>query len=599
MSFKEQLKKLTDKTKNRPLSPEESKKIQEGYAKAMAKAITGTSNLLVDMLCRYGDRKEAVVGINITPHYIRLCQMQQRFDRWSVTHLDSVCIEEKFTTEDMLGSIDQYVDHLVELVKKNGIKTKNVSLSVPLSSSIVQVVNAPQMGDEELAQAATMESFWQSMVHTNENLYEFSISYRIIKRKDDGTMDMLFVASKLDDINLYTEIVKRAGLNPVIVDVRCFALKNALALSAESVSDAYPSAFLELGPDENHILILDDNEIYTYPVSFSNVSVSEVIVDNFKNSEMLELFVNEYANQVREVIHQHQEQHQGDSVKHIYVVSFLPITGTFLSKLSTLLQEYFVSEYNILDHVDVPLRLTSRVQGQENLSAWAVTMGTAIRQLNIFGYLKKGKPEQTNNLLPGSDTFIRQERFKLVSKMCLVAVASLVLFISSSVSIGLFMTSRSLYWQLFELSNVESEHQTITTQLQKLSKNSKRLRSLDEIKATLPSNQKPLLVAYKRLNTVIPEGVWLKEMTFSEPQSIEITGSAIGDQQILDFIGLLNEGGEFEKVSLKTMKTTSDKDLYAKRSVQIKTFVLHGVVNKEMPAEEEIQEIKESANVSS
>ena len=40
-------------------------------------------------------------------------------------------------------------------------------------------------------------------------------------------MEILFVASKLSDVNAFSSIIKKASLNPVIMDVRCFTLKNA------------------------------------------------------------------------------------------------------------------------------------------------------------------------------------------------------------------------------------------------------------------------------------------------------------------------------------------------------------------------------------
>ena len=40
-------------------------------------------------------------------------------------------------------------------------------------------------------------------------------------------MDVLFVASKLSDVNKYIEIVKNAQMSPIVMDVRCFALRNA------------------------------------------------------------------------------------------------------------------------------------------------------------------------------------------------------------------------------------------------------------------------------------------------------------------------------------------------------------------------------------
>ena len=75
-------------------------------------------------------------------------------------------------------------------------------------------------------------------------------------------MDILFVASKLADINNYTSIIKQSNLNPVIIDVKCFALKSAVdqinQISNKS-EDANLTAVLEFGLDENYLMILYDN----------------------------------------------------------------------------------------------------------------------------------------------------------------------------------------------------------------------------------------------------------------------------------------------------------------------------------------------------
>ena len=75
-------------------------------------------------------------------------------------------------------------------------------------------------------------------------------------------MDILFVASKLSDINSYTEIIKKGGLNAVIIDVKCFALKSAVDQVnqiAGSIEETNLTAVLEFGLDENYVMILYDN----------------------------------------------------------------------------------------------------------------------------------------------------------------------------------------------------------------------------------------------------------------------------------------------------------------------------------------------------
>ena len=83
--------------------------------------------------------------------------------------------------------------------------------------------------DDELQKAIDTNSLWENLVQLTDNLDDYSIFHQVINKDDKGnTMDILFVASKLSDINSYTAIIKKAGLNAVIIDVKCFALKLSL-----------------------------------------------------------------------------------------------------------------------------------------------------------------------------------------------------------------------------------------------------------------------------------------------------------------------------------------------------------------------------------
>ena len=97
-----------------------------------------------------------------------------------------------------------------------------------------------------------------------DNLDDYSIFHQVINRNEkDNTMDILFVASKLADINNYVaNIIKNSGLNPVIIDVKCFALKSAvdqINQISNKTEDTNFTAILEFGLDENYLMILYDN----------------------------------------------------------------------------------------------------------------------------------------------------------------------------------------------------------------------------------------------------------------------------------------------------------------------------------------------------
>ena len=108
------------------------------------------------------------------------------------------------------------------------ITSKNVALSIPVTSAIIRVVPAPLMTDDELQKAIETDSLWENLVQLTDNLNDYSIFHQIINRNSKtNTMEILFVASKLSDVNSFSSIFKKANLNPVIMDVRCFTLKNA------------------------------------------------------------------------------------------------------------------------------------------------------------------------------------------------------------------------------------------------------------------------------------------------------------------------------------------------------------------------------------
>ncbi|GIS78262.1 MAG: hypothetical protein CM1200mP13_16210 [Candidatus Pelagibacterales bacterium] len=129
----------------------------------------------------------------------------------------------------VLDNADKFGDELATALQKSKITTANAAIAIPVTSAIIRVVTSPLMTDEELNKAIETNSLWENLVQLTDNLSDYSIFHQVINRNQkENTMDILFVASKLSDINSFTSIIKKGGLNPVIIDVKCFALKTAV-----------------------------------------------------------------------------------------------------------------------------------------------------------------------------------------------------------------------------------------------------------------------------------------------------------------------------------------------------------------------------------
>ena len=108
------------------------------------------------------------------------------------------------------------------------------------------------MTDEEMNRAIETASLWENLVQMDD-IDEYSVFHQVIERNSKkNTMEILFVASKLSDVNAYSALVKKAGLNPVIMDVRCFSLKNAFDNTKLNQENIKQTAILEFGLNENY-----------------------------------------------------------------------------------------------------------------------------------------------------------------------------------------------------------------------------------------------------------------------------------------------------------------------------------------------------------
>ena len=170
---------------------------------------------------------EEIAGLDITKEAVRVAQVSQdKEENWILDKFSYRLLDQEKISENILDSKDYVADEIALAMSNAKITSKNIALSIPVTSAIIRVVTSPLMTDEELQKAIETDSLWENLVQLTDNLNDYSIFHQIINRNSkNNTMDILFVASKLSDVNAYASIAKKAGLNPVIMDVRCFTLK--------------------------------------------------------------------------------------------------------------------------------------------------------------------------------------------------------------------------------------------------------------------------------------------------------------------------------------------------------------------------------------
>ena len=371
---------------------------------------------------------EEIAGLDMTREAIRVAQVSQGKDeKWILDKYSYRLLDQEKISENILEHKD-YLAEEIELAMANAkITSKNIALSIPVTSALIKVVTSPLMTDEELKKAIDTDSLWENLVQLTDNLNDYSIFHQVINRNSkNNTMEILFVASKLSDVNAYSSIIKKAGLNPVIMDVRCFTLKNAYDNTKfKSITEKGNSAILELGIEENYLMIIHNNtprftDVFLRPQE--KQSILEIASDQI--STEAEAVIRRYAMQIKQAITDYESKYE-NKISSIQVVSSLKNIKYLIPIFKKNLPTTGFLNFDPLQSVSIPSYNSEKIP-DNNKSPLSSVLGLAYRKLDVFGYYKFVTAVKNINLLPNRDAVRQQNRFKFLSGFAFKGIAGAV-----------------------------------------------------------------------------------------------------------------------------------------------------------------------------
>ena len=539
------------KSKDEIATPgEPSKKNKENKLKAVFK------NFFQSKVKKLSIDGEEIAGLDMTREAVRVAQVSQdKEEKWILDKFSYRSLDQEKISENLLEHKD-YLSEEIELAMANAkITTKNVALSIPVTSAIIRVVTSPLMTDDELQKAIETDSLWDNLVQLTDNLNDYSIFHQIINRNSkNNTMEILFVASKLADVNAYSAIAKKAGLNPVIMDVRCFTLKNAHDNTKyKSITDKGNSAILELGIDENYIMIIHNNipvitDIFLRPQEKQHLL--EVISDQIPTEA--DAVVRRYAMQVKQAITDYESKYE-NKITSIQVVSSLKNISFLLPAFKKNLPTTGFINFDPLQNVGIP-SYNSEKFNNDNKSPLASVLGLAYRKLDVFGYYKFVTAVKNINLLPNRDAVRQQNKLKFLSGFALKGAVGAIAGIYLILTVFSFFQINNNKEKLLEFDQVQLEFDKLNKDFSLLAKERRKMQQALDLGKLVNSNQARSYRSLAQVTRSVPQRVQFTKMTFDGNASLIIEGVAFSDQDILNFISNLNSKSLIEQASLAAMK---------------------------------------------
>jgi type IV pilus assembly protein PilN len=508
----------------------------------------------IDQLSKYSIKQEDVVGVDITPNYIRVAQLSEEKGRWLLEKVGSKYIGDQAHLADIGANQDLYANKLRELVESAKLETPNVAISIPITSAIIRTVTLPLMSDEEIHSAIEYDSLWSNIIQLAEKLEEYSIFWQIIRRNTSAnTMELLFVASKLSEINQYVQIATKAGLNPVVVDVRCFAIRNSL--KTQKLRSLNTTALIEFGPNENYVLIVTDDAPFIYDIYVSEADRS-LIESGVPSGEAGERLYDRLSGQIRQAFRSYETKAGSNLIEKVLLVSPLSDVGELLAQMKKCLDGYQIELFDPAIDLIIPENLQEKMNTEKNISVFSSAIGLATRKVDIFGYYKYVTGVNNVNLLPNRDTVRSSEKKKVLSKLGIKAAGLVVAAFVGITVIHQFFSAGTSDPEYQKAVRLEEDVRIKESILAKLTAQKMRYNQMLQASNEFKSNQASTYQMLSAINGVVPGGIWFTEIAFDSPTTLVIKGDAVNDQVIVNLVDRLQALPMLAQASLNTMTTT-------------------------------------------
>ena len=551
------------------------------FGKLIAKVSTG----IIDSLSKYSVQQEEVVGVDIGPSGIRLLQLTQtEKEEWIVEKLTARHVDR---VEDIKVSQGPFVDAIKIALESGKFTTTNAAVSLPVSSSIVKVIAMPLMSDLEMKNAIEFNSLWENLTQLPGTIDEYSIFHQVIRKDSTSNMmDVLFVASKLSDVNAYIDIVTQAGLQPVVLDVKCFALRNAFETMVLPNIAQKPMAILEIGSHENYLLVLKGDDPFVSDLFLSN---ADKAVLGVKQNDTLALapIIDRYILQIRQNLTAYQNRFKSDKVDSIFIVTDTPNSEMINKVLSEKLSDLTVVNFNPFSKMQIPANVQAKIDAEENNSSFAAVTGLATRKLDIFGYYQKVTGVKNINLLPNREGVKSSIKSKFISGIFAIGISIAVVVFGIYAFSSYYFQSSSNQEALSDYDMLKMEIEQLQGQYSALISEKDKINEQLKLSETATTNQNIAAKVLREIAYQAGFNIVLTNLDFNGQEKYEVKGEALSDADVIKYITRVKGTELFENVVL-------EKSSLAQEGSTIKKFVVKLIIKPEL-INSQLVEVNEEA----
>ena len=285
----------------------------------------------------YGKQNKGLVGVDISSTSVKLLELSVKNGRYWVESYALTPLPEGSVVEKNILNPEAVGEAIDKALSAANISISTAAIAIPTSMVITKVIEMDaDMTDDEREIQIRMDA----EQYIPFPLDEVSLDFEVLSDRlsNQNRVNVLLVATRIENVEMRCEAVELGGLTPKIADVENFAIENAFKIFADTLPvGANTVALLDIGHNNLTFSVLQNQQIiYSREQAFCGKQLTKDIQSR-------------YGLSVEEAERAKRTNALPDDYETEILSSFLEAV---IQQASRALQFFFSSsQYNEIDHI--------------------------------------------------------------------------------------------------------------------------------------------------------------------------------------------------------------------------------------------------------
>lgn len=195
-------------------------------------------------------RKKECYGIQILDSQIRFVEVSSTSKATRMLYHHTIPLSAGAVKSGKIADEDAVIRAIESIVRQSGSGGAQVQLSVPTSSIVMRKASFPRLKDKELRNLIDVELHGGSQLPFKDPVFDF---VQLDSANSSKETEVLIFATPSELVDSYVHVVKKAGLDPVAVEIAPLAVYRLLLLYTEITGESLPERFMLLNMESDQV----------------------------------------------------------------------------------------------------------------------------------------------------------------------------------------------------------------------------------------------------------------------------------------------------------------------------------------------------------